>query len=110
MTSLVRLHGRRHYDREVLARTLACVYLGIVVLSALPFAIEMITGTHSGGFGFIWLILTTAPLSFATILLINVVPGVADMSETVLLGAAVVVPALINAWVVWRILRGRAVP
>ena len=104
-------HGRRHYAHERLATTLAYVYLGIVVLSAVPFATEVVSGTNSGGFGFVWMILATAPLSFVTIILINVIPALAESDgiSAMLLAAAIVVPALVNAWFVWRIFRGPTV-
>jgi len=98
-------HGRRHYGRERRARTLAYVYLGIVVLSAVPFATEVASGA-SGGFGFVWMILATAPLSLVTIITLD---AESDAMAGVLLGAAIVVPAMVNAWVVWRIFRGPAV-
>ena len=100
--------GRRHYARERLARTLVAIYLGVVVLSAIPFATEELTDTESGGFGFVWLMLSTAPLSFAAISLTPPFEE-SDRMTDVLLAAAIVVPALINAWVVWRISRGPAV-
>ena len=71
------------------------MYLGIVVLSAVPFVTEIVTDTHSGGFGFVWLISSTAPLSFVMIVLTNVIPAVAesDHSSEVLLAAAIMIPA-----------------
>ncbi len=87
---------------------LVIVYLGLVVLSAMPFANEVVTDT-SGGFGFVWMMLATAPLSFVIIGFLVELPDADRMLANVLLAAAIVVPALVNAWIVWRIFRGPVV-
>ncbi|WP_097186288.1 SCO4225 family membrane protein [Ornithinimicrobium cerasi] len=97
---------RRTYEHGRRAKIIALVYLGIVLLSALPTLLEEATGTADGSFSFLLVMLTTAPLILLILPFGEMVPGGA--AGYVIGWLIVVTVALVQAWVIWRVLRGRA--
>lgn len=97
---------RRTYRYGTRARRIALAYLGIVLLSAIPTLVEEATGTADGSFSFLLVMLTTAPLILIAIQFGAMVP---DGAAGYVIGWLIVVAtALVQAWVIWRILRGPA--
>jgi hypothetical protein len=103
--------GRRSYAHGRRALGLALGYLGVVVLSAIPFLSEVVTGRGEGSFSFLFVMLTTAPLGLVLLPLLSSLSewlgDVPALGIIALLLYALV--ALTQAWLIWRLSRGPAI-
>ncbi|MGD8200802.1 SCO4225 family membrane protein [Ornithinimicrobium sp. W1679] len=99
-------HRRRTYRHGPLAAKIALIYLGVVALSAVPHLYEVATGTTDGSYSILQPLLTTAPLSLVTVWPWFMRSESGPDSPLALLVAGT---ALVQALVLWRILRGPTV-
>ena len=105
----------RSYRHGGVGAALALSYLGLVALLLVPAAAEAaLPGPADGSFFFGFAMLATLPLSIAVMLAYSGVATAQGIPMSDQYGAWWVIPAfafcaLINAWLIWVIFRGRRI-